>query len=201
MIIKKTIVIFLVATCAKAYDLGTKGAVYSIQETDARLQIKKTLLEMQKSGEIVEIQQKIKKDYLENLNNIPGKHLPNCKKYSKKNIPLKLVIKKTIKDSSGNLIFKKGDIISPPPAVNKKICLLFISGEDAQIKYALKEKKANPHIRIVLINGQPISLMQKHKTRFYFDQHGKMIERFSIQQVPSSVKRVGDRLEVESIVI
>jgi len=51
------------------------------------------------------------------------------------------------------------------------------------------------------VKGAPLELMKARQRRFYFDQGGKLTERFGIRSVPARVRQQGRLLEVSEIAL
>ena len=49
---------------------------------------------------------------------------------------------------------------------------------------------------MVIVNGAPLELTNKHKRRFWFDQDGVMVKRFGISVVPSVITRADRKLHI-----
>jgi conjugal transfer pilus assembly protein TraW len=77
--------------------------------------------------------------------------------------------------------------------------LLFLDGDDpAQVAWALKQDR---QAKLILVSGAPLELMKARQRRFYFDQGGKLTERFGISAVPARVRQQGRLLAVSEIAL
>ena len=56
-------------------------------------------------------------------------------------------------------------------------------------------------VKIILVNGAPLKLSNQYKRRFYFDQHGLLIKKFGIKQIPARVSQKNHSLQIEEIVL
>ena len=75
----------------------------------------------------------------------------------------------------------------------------FFDGDDPdQLAWALKQ---NANAKLILVKGAPLELMKAGQRRFYFDQGGKLTERFGIRSVPARVRQQGRLLEVSEIAL
>jgi conjugal transfer pilus assembly protein TraW len=88
-----------------------------------------------------------------------------------------------------------GAHIAPLEHVSWGQPLVFIDGQDdAQVAWALKQ-----NAEIVLVQGSPVTLSEKHSKWFYFDQAGVLTKKFGITQVPAIVSQEAQRLKIEEI--
>jgi conjugal transfer pilus assembly protein TraW len=100
-----------------------------------------------------------------------------------------------IRDEKGGLIHPKGTQVNPLDTLRWGDPLLLIQGDDPrQVHWALQQRG-----KITLVDGSPLSLMDRHKRRFYFDQGGFIVKKFSIQQVPARIVQAGRVLRVEEL--
>src|SRR3546814_21118869 len=75
--------------------------------------------------------------------------------------------------------------------------LLFLDGDDQdQLTWALKQ---DANAKLILVKGAPLELMTARQRRFYFDQGGKLTERFGIRSVPARVRTQGRVLEIREL--
>ena len=74
-----------------------------------------------------------------------------------------------------------------------------LDGDDpAQIAWALKQ---DANAKLILVKGAPLELMKARQRRFYFDQSGKLTQKFGIKAVPARVRQNGRFLEVSEIAL
>ncbi len=205
------LLLILYSSALVAKDLGTQGPIYPIKEQDALEWITRRLNQMDKSGEIQRHQEKLKNQAVSSI-----KRPKAVKNITKTRVPrtfehdLSFVVPYDIKTLDGKIIRKAGEIINPlnmnnTPHLNNKN-LIFIDGDDlSQVSWALKKYKnlTQNHklAKLILINGSATDLMEKHQIRFYFDQHGKLVNHFKIQQVPATIQQKSDKLVISEVKI
>ena len=51
------------------------------------------------------------------------------------------------------------------------------------------------------MKGAPLELMKARQRRFYFDQGGKLTQKFGIKAVPARVRQSGRMLEISEIAL
>ncbi len=78
---------------------------------------------------------------------------------------------------------------------------LFLDGDDAeQLDWALKfEQTQKIDALWILINGPVFELMARLNRVIYFDQGGKLVEKFGILQVPAVVRQEAKQFVVEEL--
>jgi len=113
-----------------------------------------------------------------------------------------ITVTRDIRDPQGRLIQAKGTRINPLDSVSMNSILVFVKGDDPdQMAWVLGFKKRSKlRVKIVLVSGPVIDLMRQHKTRLFFDQKGKLTQRFGITQVPARVYQEGKRLRIDEVV-
>ena len=188
--------------CGKALDLGVQGSVYEIKEEGALMMIEQKLLHLEQSGEIARQQDALKKQALKSITQpkaVAGlKATAHPRTFE---INLTVTVPFDIKDDEGNLIQPKGKHLNPLSVFGSRKSLLFLDGEDdKQIQWALSQYQDNPEsIKLVLVNGSPLDLMEQHSIPFYFDQEGRLSQYFRLEQVPAKVYQHQDKLKVEEV--
>lgn len=64
-----------------------------------------------------------------------------------------------------------------------------------------KEENSNLEIQIILVGGKILELQEDIGRTLYFDQAGKLTNKFSIEQVPAIVVQDGKRFKISEIKI
>lgn len=185
-----------------AKDLGTYGAIYEIQEQDALEWITQKLEVLQASGALEQQQMKLKekaKSAIMRPKPVHGlRHTSESRTFFQ---DLTVTVPHDILGLDGVLIHKAGSRINPLDGMSTSKALVFLDGEDkAQIEWALQEYANREGLaKLVLVNGPIIELMQAHDIPFFFDQAGRLIKKFNIEQVPAIVEQKGNRLMISEI--
>ena len=103
-----------------------------------------------------------------------------------------------IRDHKSNLIQPKGTTLNPLSVLSWRHPMIFIDGSDEeQVSWAVSQVKSGG--KIVLTKGSPIMLFRKTGQRFYFDQGGKITQRFQIKQIPARITQEGQKLLIEEL--
>lgn len=102
-----------------------------------------------------------------------------------------------LKDDKGR-VFAKATVVNPLDYVPWRT-LLFIDGDDAaQLRWV---KQAANNGKIILVNGSPVKCSQKLQQPCYFDQHGKLVKKFGITQIPAMVQQNGKQLKIVEVLL
>ncbi len=193
-----SVALFGCSSALFAQDLGVVGPVYPIVEQDMLLTIEQRLKEMEESGELARIEEDAKARYKAYVERPEGVHLPRAKKNRTYYVDPRLTVPYDIRDHEGRIIHPAGTAVNPLDYITLSKQLLFFDGDDTeQVRWARSMINRNPlRVKPILTNGPVLALMKKWQLRLYFDQRGKLTERFRIQRVPAIVSQDGKRLRV-----
>ena len=202
---KKILLVWLILCgSANAKDIGIFGPTYKIAEVDAYDWIvNQKLPELERSGEIDNMNKKLQDQSKFRVENPKGAHLPAATKVRVRRQSLIYTLTRDVFDAKGRMLFNKGKTANPADILpeSKKV-LLFIDGSSLnQVKFAIQEHKQNNFLKIVLVTGKPLELMREHGLTFYFDQHQRLIDRFQIKALPAKVYRQKSELVIEEVVL
>jgi conjugal transfer pilus assembly protein TraW len=183
-----------------AYDFGVVGSISQIEEVDMFEYIKAKLTVMKASGELNE-RNKQMQEYTQNRVNRPLR-IEGIKSTIEPRSWIydpTFTVTKDIQDEKGNVIHHAGKAVNSLDYMPLKEKLIFIDGDNSsQVKWAIKEAKSS---KIILVNGSPQDLMKVNNIRFYFDQQGVLVQKFSIKQVPATIRQKGDKLFIKEILV
>jgi conjugal transfer pilus assembly protein TraW len=202
---KKTLLALLLllsSNIAVAKDYGIHGNTYEIKEQSFLDQIQAKLKKLEKSGELAKMQQKMKEKTFESVNQPKAvKDLTRASVNKEWIYDKSVTLEKDLADQNGRVFYKAGTKVNPLDRISMTKTLIFIDGSDEeQVKWALIQNKKK-RVKIILTSGQIIKLMKSKKVRFYFDQNGTLIKKFSINHVPASVEQDGKSLLVKEIAL
>lgn len=184
--------------------MGSYGSLYEIQEQDALEWIAQKLTHLQETGELEKQQNLMKVKASKRI------YRPKPVKELKKAVQsrtfihdLTIVVPEDIVDADGKVIYPKGTRINPLAYSKSHKALAFLDGDDEkQVKWALQlHEQKGDLVKLVLVNGPIIELMEETLVCFYFDQEGRLIKRFQIEHIPAIVEQKGDKLVVSEIKI
>ena len=196
LINKKSICIlsFLLINSVWAKDCGVHGPLYLIQERSLLGVIQERLKRAEEKGVLKTLQEHVKQKILAGL--VKPLKIPRTQTARSFLFDPTLTVLSDLKDHSGRLIHAQGRTINPLHSLSWGRPLILLDGSDPeQLNWALAQEEA----KWVLVAGDPFQLEAELKRPLYFDQGGKIVERFSIQHVPCRISQQGERLLVEEL--
>lgn len=185
-----------------ASDLGTIGQTYPIIETDFLEFIQTRLKSMAADGELNKIQNKFKENVTRHTERpTPVSGISRTQQQKSWYIDPSITVPYDLRDQSGRVIVKNGTKVNPLSYIAIHHPMVFINGEDPdQVEWAKKiviEKRQS--VKLVLVNGSVAEIARSLQMPVYFDQEGRLTNRFHIQHVPAEVSQKGLQLLVEEV--
>ena len=192
-----TALALVVAGQAQARDYGQHGAVWPVIEPDLLAQIHARLLHLEANGETAKLGEELKRRTIARVNRpTPVAGIGLASVVRRWSFDPTITVDADIKDDKGRTIIARGTRVNPLDTVPLRAPLVFLDGDDQrQIDWALARYGRTP-AKFILVGGAPLELMKAKQRRFYFDQGGKLTERFSIRAVPAVVEQQGRQLLV-----
>lgn len=192
--------LFFMSMEVGAKDFGVVGHRYAILEEDIIEYIKKKLANVDIEALNKEMQEKVKANVKRPT---PVSDIGNATEDREYYYDPTYVLNRDIYDHNNKLLHTKGKTINPLSKVPLSNTLIFIDGDDdKQVQYALElYRKLESKAKIILINGSPIELEEKHKIWIYFDQFGYLTKKFGIQHVPATVTQAGLKLKIHEVAL
>ena len=184
----------------QARDYGQRGAMFPVIERDLLEQIHTRLAQMEKSGETARLNQELKRRTIARVNR-PDPVVGLIRAHESRSWPFDptITLAADVRGAKGELIHAAGTRVNPLDSVKLRGDLLFFDGDDpAQIAWALRQEA---NAKLILVKGAPLELMKARQRRFYFDQGGKLSEKFGIRAVPALVRQNGRMLEISEIAL
>lgn len=183
-------------------DLGVMGPTYDIREPDLLEEIHAKLLAKQASGELARMQEEGRKRAMASVREpkpVDGvsKTMVARTRYWDPSI----VIQENIVDEKGRVLVPKGTVANPLDHMQMSKSMLFFDARDPdQVTYARQAlAKVGATVTPILVGGPVIDLMKQWKTRLYFDQQGKLVQKFGIKQVPAWVYQEGRVMRIDEV--
>lgn len=187
---------------AAADDLGVVGSTYDIAERDLLELMQSKLKRMEQTGELAKYQEDYKKRVIGSIEHPqPLKGLEATDTANTHYYDTSIVTDKDIVDAAGRILYPRGTRVNPLDYIGWNSNLLFVDGRDEkQLEFSKKIiASSDKPVKLVLVAGEPLSLMRKWKSVVYFDQGGKLTKRFAITQVPAIVRQEGRRLRIDEL--
>jgi conjugal transfer pilus assembly protein TraW len=179
-------------------DLGKFGRLYKISEISPLVMITEKAQEMVDSGRWAEIQESKKGEILKYLMNPPSTSLPKAMEYRKIHWDSTYQVENDIYTKEGRLIARAGDIIRPTDyrRMLKQYCF-FDLNDEMQIKWVELNCSNIAESKVIAVDGEYMKYAEIAKFPVFFDQYGKLVERFKIKRLPSIVRQIGNEIYVE----
>ena len=183
-----------------ARDYGQRGTVFPVIERDLLEQIHSRLTQMERSGETARLNEDLKRRTIARVNRPdPVAGIVRASEARRWQFDPTITLAADIRGAKGELIHAAGTRVNPLDSVGLRADLLFLDGDDPdQLAWALKQ---DANAKLILVKGAPLELMKARQRRFYFDQGGKLTERFGIRSVPARVRQQGRLLEISEIAL
>ena len=183
-----------------ARDYGQRGTVFPVIERDLLEQIHSRLTQMERSGETARLNEDLKRRTIARVNRPdPVAGIVRTSEARRWQFDPTITLAADIRGAKGELIHAAGTRVNPLDSVGLRADLLFLDGDDPdQLAWALKQ---TVNAKLILVKGAPLELMKARQRRFYFDQGGKLTERFGIRSVPARVRQQGRLLEISEIAL
>ena len=183
-----------------ARDYGQRGTVFPVIERDLLEQIHSRLTQMERSGETARLNEDLKRRTIARVGRPdPVAGIVRASEARRWQFDPTITLAADIRGAKGELIHAAGTRVNPLDSVGLRADLLFLDGDDPdQLAWALKQ---DANAKLILVKGAPLKLMKARQRRFYFDQGGKLTERFGIRSVPARVRQQGRLLEISEIAL
>ena len=183
-----------------ARDYGQRGTVFPVIERDLLEQIHSRLTHMERSGETARLNEDLKRRTIARVGRPdPVAGIVRASEARRWHFDPTITLAADIRGAKGELIHAAGTRVNPLDSVGLRADLLFLDGDDPdQLTWALKQ---DANAKLILMKGAPLELMKAQQRRFYFDQGGKLTERFGIRSVPARVRQQGRLPEVSEIAL
>lgn len=198
------LVLLMPFTETNAKDFGLQNQVFEIKEKDMLSVIGERLGDMERRGILAAKQLEMQKR-AERFIARPTKvaNIVHTTHRRVREFDTTYIVPSDIKDQDGRLIHAAGTVINPLDTVSLSKKLIFIDGDnERQVAWALNlQRTGKQALKMILVNGSPMELMNKHHTRFYFDQKGIMTLQLGVTQVPAIVTQSGSKLRIEEVVL
>lgn len=184
----------------RSKDFGIHGKIASIKEEDTLVLIQQKLRRMEERGELerhnIEIQKKTKES-IERPKPVEGisKAIKNRVFYYDPTY----IVPEDLRNHKGEVFVSKGTRINPLETVSLSQDLLFFDGDDPEQKSWAHEQYLKRSVKLILVNGAPLSLSEEWETPLYFDQAGLLTKKLGITHVPALVTQEGLQLRIEEI--
>jgi conjugal transfer pilus assembly protein TraW len=192
----------MVTFSALAEDLGTIGPVYEISEESALETIMKRLKEKERTGELKKLQEAAVARSVQSAKNPrPVDGISTVDRRSDRLIDPTVTYTRAITTDDGKIVVPAGAKINPLVMMSLTKRLVFFDGRDkAQLNAVQKMvTKFGPKVKPILVAGSWYDTSKAWRSQVFYDQGGRLSERFGIRAVPSVISQQGALLLVQEI--
>lgn len=186
----------------QARDFGQLGTTFPVIEPDLLATIETRLRTAQASGEMDRVNAAFAQRAAARVRRpapVPG--LTTAEEARNWTYDPTITLDRDIRDQKGSLIGAAGQKINPLDFVGLHQQLVFVDGDDvAQLDWATR-RFSDSAAKIIFVAGSPFEAMNARKRRFFFDQEGRLTQRFGIEHVPAVVAQAGRVLQVSEIAL
>ncbi|MGE4348866.1 MAG: type-F conjugative transfer system protein TraW [Candidatus Berkiella sp.] len=188
---------------AYAKDFGVRGPVYAIAEKNLLKLIQSRLIAMQQNGTFADMQQIIQDKAKTGIQRpAPVKGIRHATENRAWTVDPTWILSQSIYDHKGQLIAKEGQRLNPLDFIPMPETLLFIDADNkAEIKYTQQLLTDKNNIKVILVNGNVVDLVENFNRPVYFDWQGLITSRFGILHTPAIVKQNGRMLSVNEVAL
>ena len=186
----------------QAKDYGQAGQTFPVLEPDLLSTIEARLKRAEASGEMARINAQFAKRAEAKVRRPdPVAGITTTERARTWDYDPSVTLEQDIRDQQGQLIAAAGQRINPLDFVTIRQDLVFIDGDNiAQLDWATA-RYSDSQAKIILVAGSPIEEMTRRQRRFYFDQEGRLCDKFGIEHVPAVVKPAGKLMRVSEILL
>ena len=186
---------------ATAADLGIRGATWVIAEPDFLDAIGGRLEMLEESGELGRLAREAADRAISSMEEpAPVAGIAPARERSVRLFDPAVKLDRDVFGPDGTLVAAAGTRINPllhSPLTEDEKDLLFIDGRRrAEVDWALARTRPS---KVVLLAGRPLDLARAHGRPFFFDQGGRLAERFGIGRTPTLATRDGSFLRFVEI--
>ena len=113
-----------------------------------------------------------------------------------------IVLDHDIISPDGKIIAFRGTYVNPLIYVSLSRTLIFYDADDkAQHEWAIAlDKKLKGRDKVILVNGSLLNEEKYFSKAIFFDQEGRLTQRFGISHVPATVDQEGKSLRIHEVI-
>jgi len=187
---------------ALAAHLGAVGRTYAIGEESALGMIMNKLRAMERSGELKRYQDEAVRRSLGSIRNpppVPG--IVSSMTRSERWLDPTVMYRTAVTGEDGRVVIPAGTRINPLEIMALSKRLVFFDGRDAEQSEAVRRllQKYPGKITPILVAGRWRDLTRAWHTQLYYDQQGRLSQRFGIRAVPTLISQQGRVLLLQEI--
>jgi len=183
-----------------AQDLGRVGPVYPVAEPDLVQALRARAQEHLASGQWEQEMKAFRERAKRWAMAPPGRHLPRTSEPRRRPFNASVVLPEDVRDHRGRLLYAAGTAVNPLDYRPLTTRIAFFDGtDDAQKAWARRLLAGPRRITPVLVDGPVGELMAEWGQPLFFDQHGRLVDHFGIERLPSLVYQEDAHLVIEEV--
>jgi conjugal transfer pilus assembly protein TraW len=190
------------AMAVRAEDLGALGPTYPIAEQSAVETIMQRLKEKERTGELRRIQELATQRALTSAKfPRPVDGLVTVTEPSRRLIDPTVTYASAVTTEDGRIVVPAGAKVNPLLVMSLTKRLVFFDGRDRAQVEAVRRMvaRAGARVKPILVAGSWYDTSKAWGTQVYFDQSGRLSQRFGIRAVPSVISQQGGLLLLEEV--
>jgi conjugal transfer pilus assembly protein TraW len=132
----------------------------------------------------------------------PGTDLPRTTKPITRWFDPSITVPYDLRNQDGRLIHAAGTTVNPLEWRALTQRLLFLDGHDEdQVRWAERQLADGQwQVKPILVSGPPLELGRRWRRHVFFDQHGLLVGKLGIGQLPAIVRQEGMGLRIDEVV-
>lgn len=193
------VMMLMVSSMVEAQDIGILGKQYPFAEQDFAEVLLGKVRDAVNSGLWDEQTKAQKQKVYAYLERPTGRKLPSATEDTTHFVDPSYSLPQAVLDEKGRVLYPAGFTFNPLLYMrwDKRFC--FIDADQSlQIQWAKAQCQEPVHDRVVLVSGAYLATQKTMPFPVYFDQYGKLSERFLIQSVPALVYQEDEYIRVDT---
>lgn len=186
-----------------AMNLGVVGETFPVAEMSFLSFIESRLNQLQASGQMQAIQERMMADVNQHVNRPASLHLSRVDRSQTHYYTPSIVLKNPIIDHLNQVLIPAGTRVNALEQLPfYQPHWMFLDADDkAQLLWGQWTLKVHPDARVILTGGSVSDAEHAFKTEIFFDQQARMTHQLDIRHVPALVSRDGLALRIEELAI
>jgi conjugal transfer pilus assembly protein TraW len=178
-------------------DLGTFGTVFPIQEKHI-IEVLKAKMQSDEGKQLLAAMDAKIKQITETQHVVPTpvSNITPSPEHASFLFDPSISLKQDLTDHNGTRFYKQGDRVNPLDSMTLSKIYVFIDGDQPKQVAFAKQMYDQQNTVIILVKGDPITLMREQGLAVFFDQEGAMVNRFQLKHVPCSMHQEGKMLRI-----
>ena len=178
-------------------DLGIFGTVFPIQEKHI-IEVLKAKMQSDEGKQLLAAMDAKIKQITETRHVVPTpvSHITPSPEHASFLFDPSISLKQDLTDHNGTRFYKAGDKVNPLDSMTLSKIYVFIDGDKPKQVAFAKQMHAQQNTAIILVKGDPITLMREQDLSVFFDQEGAMVSRFQLKHVPCTLRQEDKMLRI-----